>query len=925
MTARWLMRGLSVRAQAYLGLIALAGLAACVWAVRADQLSGRDWALAVGVACVAALAQLFEVRTPNNKAYNGTIAFLLTAALLLPPVGWVFVVAVPFAVEQLRKPKTVYIQVFNASSHLLATLAAAVVFQLANDARVGSAPVLDGSGRSVLACALALGAFLLVNHVTLVIALSWARGVRPRDTGLLGFEGILTDAALLAMGSVVAALWASGPPLVLFALVPLAMIQRALYFPELQQASRTDPKTGLLNLAYFTEVADDEIRRASRTGQALSVVVADLDLLRNINNAYGHIAGDVILCGVADILREEVREYDVVARFGGEEFAILLPSADLSEAQQVAERIRGRVARERFEVTTSVTPIGATLSLGVAGLTAHGESLKELLHSADLAVYRAKLEGRDRVRVARADDDSTVAPGAPARPGSPMARILSTEALGPVPVRQPTTPSTTVAPSPPALPAEHRSRASGVGRTWPITVAAVLLACLVAPVAWLATGEITGALLVFPALALAAELLGTNIYGSGYISLSAVPILAAVATGRPLAAVLAGAVSGVAGSVAGRVRLEQSLFNTANLVLSAALAVWVRLAVDLGSLAPRDLPLLLAVMTAATLVYYLLDNGLVSLVVGTDEGRDPVRVFREDFAWLLPHFLGFGLFGTLLGLAWETFGGFGVAAFLLPPVMVRVTQKQYLAKTTTNVAELRRLNSDLADSKAAVERSNFALEGALVAVRERHLATARALAGAIDARDKTTGGHIERVSALGQAMCEAIDPLLAADPQITFGFLLHDVGKIGIPDSVLLKPGSLTAEERAVIERHPDIGEALLAEAGFADVAREIVLTHHERWDGTGYPRGLKGTEIPLCSRLFAVADSLDAMTNDRPYRKGMSLEQAYQELRAYSGSQFDPMSVEALLALPVERVRALLQLGRDEADHATVLQRLMS
>ena len=168
------------------------------------------------------------------------------------------------------------------------------------------------------------------------------------------------------------------------------------------------------------------------------------------------------------------------------------------------------------------------------------------------------------------------------------------------------------------------------------------------------------------------------------------------------------------------------------------------------------------------------------------------------------------------------------------------------------------------------------------------------------------------MSALCQAMCEVVDPVLAQDPQVVFGFLLHDVGKIGVPDSVLLKPSELTEDERVIMRRHPEIGAALLTEAGFTEVARGIVLTHHERWDGTGYPHGLSGTEVPLCSRLFAVADALDAMTNDRPYRRGIPLDQALEELRRNSGSQFDPMAVDALFALPVERVQTLLRLGFD-------------
>jgi ribonuclease P protein subunit RPR2 len=318
-------------------------------------------------------------------------------------------------------------------------------------------------------------------------------------------------------------------------------------------------------------------------------------------------------------------------------------------------------------------------------------------------------------------------------------------------------------------------------------------------------------------------------------------------------------------------------------------------------------------MEFATIAYWLVDNGLVAFVVARDEGRSPWRVLKDDLSWLLPHYAVFGIMSALLGAAWEAYAFFGLATFLLPPILVRVAQRQYLARTARNVAELRRLAEDLQESKAAVEESNVALEHALAQVRERHFATARALAGAIDARDETTGGHIERVSALCQTLCEVVDPELASDPQVLFGFLLHDVGKIGVPDAVLLKPAALDEAEREIMRRHPEIGAALLADAGFSEAARGIVLTHHERWDGSGYPRGLKETEIPLCSRLFAVADAIDAMTNDRPYRRGIPLDQAYDELRKNAGTQFDPMAVDALLSLPVERVQSLLRLGLDK------------
>src|SRR6188472_566274 len=129
----------------------------------------------------------------------------------------------------------------------------------------------------------------------------------------------------------------------------------------------------------------------------MSIIMADLDLLRDINNSYGHLAGDAVLQGIAEVFRKQLRHYDVPARFGGEEFAILLPETPPEQALEIAERIRRAVADRRFEVETSSEPIRATVSIGVAGYPRDGSDANELIHQADLAVYRAKLQGRNRV------------------------------------------------------------------------------------------------------------------------------------------------------------------------------------------------------------------------------------------------------------------------------------------------------------------------------------------------------------------------------------------------------------------------------------------------------------------------------------------------------------------------------------------------
>jgi HD-GYP domain-containing protein (c-di-GMP phosphodiesterase class II) len=135
---------------------------------------------------------------------------------------------------------------------------------------------------------------------------------------------------------------------------------------------------------------------------------------------------------------------------------------------------------------------------------------------------------------------------------------------------------------------------------------------------------------------------------------------------------------------------------------------------------------------------------------------------------------------------------------------------------------------------------------------------------------------------------------VAEVPQLEFGFLLHDIGKVGVPDEILFKPVALSDEEFERIARHAEIGAAILGHVDFLDEAMLIVRHHHERWDGTGYPDGLRGEEIPLAARVFAVADALDALTTDRPYRRAVGWAEARATIRAGAGTQFDPAVIEA-------------------------------
>jgi ribonuclease P protein subunit RPR2 len=175
--------------------------------------------------------------------------------------------------------------------------------------------------------------------------------------------------------------------------------------------------------------------------------------------------------------------------------------------------------------------------------------------------------------------------------------------------------------------------------------------------------------------------------------------------------------------------------------------------------------------------------------------------------------------------------------------------------------------------------------------------TVLALATALDSKDAGTRAHSQRVQRYALELARAADGDLAEDPSIEYGFLLHDVGKIGIPDRILQKPGPLTLDERQLMETHTVIGEQMLGGVAFLrGEGIAVVRHHHERWDGAGYPDRLEGTDTPLGARIFAVADALDAMTSDRPYRRARPWDEAAREIAAQSGRQFDPQVVEAFV-----------------------------
>jgi diguanylate cyclase (GGDEF)-like protein len=211
---------------------------------------------------------------------------------------------------------------------------------------------------------------------------------------------LAAEAGLGGLGIVIAGLWHDRPVLVPLTVLPLVLIWTALRIGELRQEASVDAKTGLYNARHLRTALDAEIDRAIRYQRPLTLLVADLDFLRKVNNTYGHLAGDAVLAGIGEVLNEQLRSTDLAARFGGEEFVVVLPETPPSRGVQVAERIRRAVAERAFERGRGLDPIYVTVSIGLASFPADATMADELLNAADEAVYKAKAEGRNCVIVA---------------------------------------------------------------------------------------------------------------------------------------------------------------------------------------------------------------------------------------------------------------------------------------------------------------------------------------------------------------------------------------------------------------------------------------------------------------------------------------------------------------------------------------------
>lgn len=393
---------MSQRTQVYICTVLFAGLFVSGVALSGITNPLSHWPVFLVFTLLATVTQLFKVEAPNHQLYYTTPVFLFAGLLLLPPSLFILLIIIAYTVEWAKERKTKspylrewYVQPFNAAVDILAATAARWVLVLL----VPSTGLLF-SPPTVLTVIAAAVTYVIANHLLVGLALVLAHGIPWLESGILAPENLLNDFVLVCLGYIIAILWQLNPWLILPALLTVLLMHQALLIPQLKYEAQTDAKTGLWNARHFMRLFMAEMERANRFERSLALIMADLDLLRNINNTYGHLAGDLVLEGIGNIIRSTIREYDIAGRFGGEEFVILLPEADLPEARALAERLRLAVERTPFFVPTSRTPIYVTMSFGIACFPLDAVTANALIHEADIAVYAAKLNGRNCIMAA---------------------------------------------------------------------------------------------------------------------------------------------------------------------------------------------------------------------------------------------------------------------------------------------------------------------------------------------------------------------------------------------------------------------------------------------------------------------------------------------------------------------------------------------
>jgi diguanylate cyclase (GGDEF)-like protein len=708
-----------------------------------------------------------------------------------------------------------------------------------------------------------------------------------------------------------------------------AQVRAAL---ELQ--AQTDSLTGLYNHRYFHDRLRSELNRASRTHDSIAVLMLDIDDFKRVNDIHGHGVGDVILVELTELLQGTVRASDVVCRLGGEEFGVIMASCDAGDALGLARRIVDRLAEIEIE------PVGRlSVSIGIAQGPEHAMNPRELVACAEIAMMTAKARGKDQAVLFDEEAGERPAPAAIGRDVRSIAHLKMLQSLAGKlnrlnDVREI---GESIVNELRMLVDYHSCRLYVVEGDRLIPVAwrgdvdpdeedsVEALSCRIGEGITGRAAETGESILLENALEcdFAVTIPGTDEVDESMI---AVPlrygtrvigaiVLSKLGVGQfdeddvRLLEVLGGHASVALENARlyEAERLEASRARTSLEISNALLDFSRRLALaeSLDEVLER----------AVELAARLLDKPRSSVWLQDRSGEDLVVRALFGYGWR-----DAGILQSIVLTDERARELLDVdEPFELEPGRFPVDRSTELSRGRIAVAPLRLDGGRLGcivvrtepDARSFDDRDMRLLAGVAHQVKlavanassfeslERtFLSTVEALANALEANDEYTSSHARWIT----DMALQVGRELGLDPKalkpLELGALFHDIGKIGVPEAILSKPGPLSEEEWKVVRLHPELGARILAPIERLEQVCDIVRHCHEHWDGSGYPNGLAGEEIPIESRVILVCDAYHAMTTDRPYRKQLSVEEARRRLREAAGTQFDPQVVEVFLAL---------------------------
>ena len=864
-------------------------------------------------------SQFFEVKYGRHSYYPHLIPFFV-ATILLQPVGLALVVGIPHLVEYAKKlydgkPYIWYIQPFNISSHVLAGLAAQQVYLL-----LGGSMTTLSLETTLLPTVPAIFVYVVVNHLLIGQILVLARQISWAESGVMNVDDLMTDAIIMSLGYVSALLWTLTPWVLPLMIAPFVMLYRALKTPELEKKANTDNKTGLWNAQHFKQTLQDELWVSEQLGRPFSVIMADLDLLRNLNNTYGHLAGDTVIAGIGKILSESIRKQDTAARFGGEEYALILPNLDRQEASAVAEKIRQTIEATGFTCSTVNSPIYTTMSFGVACYPHDAQTAEKLIYEADIALHQAKVQGRNcviqaadvprSIRIEAADEaiaKRATMTDTPEQVVAPFVEKRSTAVESSV--AQPSEPTMNGATS--VAKVNKASSSQSIERIdvyptpdqpprslW-LFIGGVISASLMISIGLLVLERDFdwASVLTFGILAFVIQWQQFELYEKSIISSAVATVFAAAVAGGIESVIVSSIVIAVVHYLRMRAQIYKSVFNWSIHLLAGTMPVllvhYVQNYYHLD-LSIRSIWLLLPSAGVAAILYFLIETGLVATAISLTEGIRIRPLWSEQFRWLVKPYLMLSILGLFLAFGYMLFGLTGVLVFLLPVLSMNNLQKMYVERTQNSVRELRRMNNELGQANQQIAKGKVAIE----LQNEELLLT---LSRIIDARDPFVLGHASKVTDYARAIAQRLGLPEDEIEVIHQAGLLHDIGKIGVPEAILLKNSPLTDEEYEIVKQHTVLGGEFLSSSHALHHLAPIIAGHHEHWNGKGYPKGLKGEEIPLASRILSVCDAVEAMASDRPYQQSKPVAEILRELERCSGEQFDPAIVQAFINVVAE------------------------